>query len=372
MGLIRKNSDHQLLKPIVTGIISVLVLFVPLAYAHEANFEVKTTEDILRFCEFYFDEYEYLGLKTLVDQHPSFPNLRACSILYEHVAWKSTHEARDRVLISIIEKYLGNSDIVKERHIREYEKMPQWVKSDTQLWVNGYITDARFAYTIRSMLDANFIIPPNIDTRVKECLENICFKEEDFAKYQYTNKYGNTILEKYTIKSISDNGILVESHTTTREDIIKKEFLLNEQYKTPLTEICCKNHKFVFSIPVKTGNVIEGNFKIIGDTLYSFKDMARPAVIATNLENNTIAIIDKETGLLLSLNHEEKNIITVWEKTQLLDTNMFGSKPSINYEKMSIPKWWKTTTMWFSEGHISEREYMSALENIIARDILRV
>ncbi|PIW32834.1 MAG: hypothetical protein COW27_02745 [Nitrosopumilales archaeon CG15_BIG_FIL_POST_REV_8_21_14_020_37_12] len=72
------------------------------------------------------------------------------------------------------------------------------------------------------------------------------------------------------------------------------------------------------------------------------------------------------------MNHEEKNIITVWEKTQLLDTNMFGSKPSINYEKMSIPKWWKTTTMWFSEGHISEREYMSALENIIARDILRV
>lgn len=372
IGLISKNGDYQVLRLTITVITLTLVLFVPLAYAHDPNFEVKTTEDILRFCEFYFDEYEYLGMEALVDQHPNFPNLRACSMLYDHIAWKSTHEARDRVLISIIEKYLGNSEIVKERHIREYETMPQWIKSDVYLWVNGDITDARFAYTIRAMLESDFIIPPNIDTRTKECVENICFKEGDFAKYQYTNKYHNTISEKYMIKSISDNEILIESHTTTREDIIKKEFMLNEQYKTPLTEICCENHKFIFPVPGKTGDIVEDNFKIIGGTQYSVKDMSRQAVIAINSENNTTIIIDKETGLLLSSTHEEENITTTWEKTYLLDTNMFGSKSNINYEKMSIPEWWKTTTMWFSEGYVSEREYKSALENIIARDILRV
>ena len=50
----------------------------------------ETKEDILKFYEFYHQEYELLGLDVLVEQHPNFPNLRACSILYSHIVWKST------------------------------------------------------------------------------------------------------------------------------------------------------------------------------------------------------------------------------------------------------------------------------------------
>lgn len=51
---------------------------------------------------------------------------------------------------------------------------------------------------------------------------------------------------------------------------------------------------------------------------------------------------------------------------------MLGKLPSIHFDELSIPKWWKTTTMWFIDGHISEKEYLDALENLIARNILKV
>ena len=375
VGLISKNRQQSTLNLPIIGIVStllVVLLFVPNAYAHYPDFKVKTTEDILKFCEFYFDEYEYLGLENLVQQHQNLPNLRACAILYNNVAWNSTHEGRDLVLVAEIEKYLGESNHVKERHIEKYEKMPQWVKEDTKMWANGDSTDARFANDIRSMLSAKVIVPPNMDTRIKECVENICLKEGDFVKYRYTDKYGNTISEKYTVKSISEKGIIIKSQTISRDSKTDKEFFLNEQDKIPNSEKCCEKHKFIFPVPIRTDSMIENNLKLAGETIYTFGDMKRQSLIATDTENKITVIIDKETGLMLSSDYKEKNLVTVWKKTQLTDTNMFGEIPTIHYENMIIPKWWRTTTMWFVEGHITEQEYLSALENLIARSILIV
>lgn len=360
------------MKLVILGILSIIILFVPLAYAHDPDFDVKTPKDILKFCEFYYEEYELLGLNNLIEQHPNFPNLRACSILYEHLAWKSTHVARDKVLISIIEKYLGDSEFLKERHIREYNKMPEWVKIDTRLWVNGEISDSKFAYSIRSMLNANFLAPLNLSEKTEQCIENICLKEGDYAKYHYANKYGENISEKYTVKSITDKSIVIKSQIISQKEKTEKEFLLNEQKDINLNKACCENHRFIFPTPIKINQVLEGGFKVIGDTNYFIANTTRPSVIAMNQENMTTIIIDKETGLMLSSNHNENNIVIFWEKTELRETNLFGKTSAIHLENMSIPKWWKTTTMWYSEGHISEREYLIALENLIAREIIRV
>lgn len=356
----------------ISSALLVMLICIPSVYAHYPDFEVKTTEDILKFCEFYYDEYERVGLENLIQQHQKLPNLRACSILYEHVAWSSTHEGRDLVLIAEIEKYLGNADHLKERHIKEYEKMPRWIVKDAQMWANGDSTDARFANDIRSMLNAEVIVPPNIDNRVKECIESICLKEGDFVKYHYADKYSNNISEKYTVKSISDKGIIIKSKTISRDSTIENEFILNEQDKIPRSERCCEKHPFIFSVPIKTGSTIGQDLKVVGETMYTLGDTKRQSVIATDSENKITVIIDKETGLMLSSDQKEKNLVTMWEKTQLTDTNIFGKMPTIHYENMKIPKWWKTTTMWFVEGHITEREYLSALENLIARNILIV
>lgn len=103
-------------------------IMVPNVSASEPDFEIKTTKDILKFCEFFYDEYVTLGVETLTENHPNYPNLRACVILYEHIAWKSTHPLRDQVLIAEIEKYMGDSKDVKERHLRNSSTMPEWIK----------------------------------------------------------------------------------------------------------------------------------------------------------------------------------------------------------------------------------------------------
>lgn len=71
---------------------------------HQPDFNVNTVEDILEFCEFFYKEYLLLGLDDLSLQHKQFPNLRTCSILYDHIAWNSQHQLRDIVLIAEIEK----------------------------------------------------------------------------------------------------------------------------------------------------------------------------------------------------------------------------------------------------------------------------
>src|SRR3989338_7304724 len=131
---------------------SVGVSVVPSVFAHDPDFEIKTTKDILKFCEFYYEEYIYLGADTLAEQHQNQPNLRACEILYNHIAWKSTHPGRNAVLIAEIEKYLGDAKYIKERHIRNFDTMPWWIKNDARMWVRGEIKDTQFAYGIRTML----------------------------------------------------------------------------------------------------------------------------------------------------------------------------------------------------------------------------
>ncbi|MDX1595947.1 MAG: hypothetical protein R3327_03310, partial [Nitrosopumilaceae archaeon] len=195
----------MLLILLVLGVVSL-----PNAFAHYPTFPVKTVEDILDFCEFYYDEYLYLGMDNLLLQHPRFPNLRACGILYDHVAWSSTHPGRDLVLLNEIEKYLGDSNFLLERHLREFTSMPDWIKRDAQLWVDGMNKDNQYAYGIRAMLDNKVLSPEIIDNTVnRSCDSMVCLIEGDYVKYRYSNKYGDTIIEKFEILDKSPERILI-------------------------------------------------------------------------------------------------------------------------------------------------------------------
>jgi len=126
-------------------------------FGHNADFEISTSEDVLNVCEFFYEEYKLLGVDLLAQQHPNLPNIRGCVILYNHIAWNSTHEARNVVLIAEIEKYLGDSSYIKERHIDYSNIIPDWVKSEAQLWANYQSPDIGFAYAIRTLLEAGVL-----------------------------------------------------------------------------------------------------------------------------------------------------------------------------------------------------------------------
>lgn len=360
------------------GIILIVILalgFVslPNAFAHYPTFEIKTVEDILDFCEFYYDEFLYLGMDNLVLQHPRFPNLRACGILYDHVAWSSTHPGRDLVLMAEIEKYLGDSDYLMQRHLKEFTSMPDWIKRDAQLWVNGMNKDSQFAYGIRAMLENNVLSPKIIDNvSNRDCNNGTCIEENDVLKYAYSNKYGENIVEEFKILKKDSDGILVIVQRTSSEKRETLQFYLDKNLKTPTKQNCCNVEKFIFKIPIEMGMILNDTYQVVGKTTFFMDKTQREGWIAQSSDESDVLVIDKQTGLLLSEQNTKEEVVTFWEKTSLIETNVFQKSAGIQLEDMKIPKWWKTSTMWFLEGKFTESEYLQAMEYLIDKKILRV
>lgn len=374
------------MKIIIFGILLLIVIGsfnIQNSFGHNPGFEINSSEDILKFCDFFYEEYELLGVDDLIQQHPNFPNLRACVILYNHVAWNSTHQSRDLVLIAEIDKYLGDSSYIKERHIEYSDVIPDWIKREAQLWVNNENQDTGFAYGIRTLLEAGVI---TLDSNERKCIENeICVKENDFIKYSHFDKYGNNISIKHTFKSIEDNNfsvndsqitvkdskITIEVEKISKEGITREEIIVNREGIIKTNE-CCKNYEFVIPLPIKLGDSISENVKIIAETTHTFDNEVRPAWLASDLSGQNVKIIDKKTGLIFSYEFHETEVLTVGEETKIKDTNFFDTKYNMQSHQVVIPEWWKTTTYWLLEERISESEYLRALENIISRNILTV
>ena len=342
------------------------------SFGHQPDFEVKTVEDILDFCEFFYEEYGNLGMDNLLIQHPRFPNLRACEILYDHVAWNSQHQLRDVVLIAEIEKYLGSSDFAFDRHLQEFTTYPEWIKKDARMWVDGNIKDNQFAYGLRALIE-NDIISPEIIDNVSDrvCIEGLCIKETDYVIYSHTSKFENTSTEKYEINKIDSDGILIGSKIISEESVTTNQFYLDENNKISPEEKCCKTTKFLFKTPLEIGQTIENDLQIFGETEYSIGEVTRTGIFAQNGEGRTL-VIDKEIGILISEDYEITELVTEWERSELIETNIFEKTTGIQLYDMKIPKWVKTTTMWFLDGLISEAEYTQSMKYLIEEKFLIV
>lgn len=374
------------MKNIIFGIIAITILGsfnVQNSFGHDPNFEVNTSEDILKFCEFFYEEYGILGVDALTKQHTNYPNLRACIILYNHVAWNSSHQARDLVLISEIEKVLGDSNYIKERHVEYSDIIPDWIKREAQLWVNNENQDIGFAYGIRTMLDAGVI---TLKHEERSCIENkICFKEGDFIKYSFFDKYGNNISIKHTVKSIvnndfsgnneditvKDSEITIETEEISQDGVNKEEIILDSKGIIKTSE-CCEYYNYLLPLPISLGNSISENVKVTAETTYVLGDHVRPSWLASDPTGQNVKIVDKKTGLIFSYEFHETEVLTVGEFTKITDTNFFDSKYNMELHQTKIPEWWKITTSWLLDEKISESEYLRALENLILRNILTV
>lgn len=371
MKLISKNQNLVLLKTIVFGVLAILLisLNVQLVFAHNPDFEVTTAKDILKFCEFFYEEYQLLGSYDLAVQHPQFPNIRACVILYNHIAWNSTHEARDIVLISEIEKYLGDSSYIKERHIEHSDRFPEWIKKDAQLWIKNEKQDIDFAYGIRTMLEAGIL---KLDPIKRDCNNgDVCLKEGDFIKYSHFDKFGNVITIKHSVKEISNEQIIMNAEKISSEGITKKELILYKNGKIKTHE-CCEFYEFVLPVPINLGDIISDNVKIIGETTYTFENNIIKSWLASDTTGQNTKIIDKKTGLVFYQEHHDTKVLSVGDETKITDSSFFDAKYDLDSHQVIIPEWLKTTTMWLLDERISESEYLKALENLISRNILRV
>lgn len=375
MELISKTRKIRLLKISGIGIIGIIVIVLissfslQNSYGHDPNFQVSTTDDILKFCEFFYEEYELLGVESLSQQHPSFPNLRACVILYNHVAWNSSHQARDLVLIAEIEKYLGDSSYIKERHLEYSTIMPNWIKKEAQLWSYGQISNTDFAYGIRTMIDAGIIFSEN---REKKCNpNNLCFEEKDFMKYSHIDKFKNTITINHEVYSMDGDEIILKVDEVSKEGKVTKQMNLNYQGLIK-SEKCCKFYDFLIPTPLALGDTISKEMKILSDTTYEISKQDRPSWVARDSTGQNVKIIDKETGLVFSYENHETQVLSVGNYITITNTNFFDTKNHDESFEAEIPEWWKHTTRWLIEERISESEYMDGLEVLISKKILKV
>ncbi|MCE9651755.1 MAG: hypothetical protein K8Q89_01635 [Nitrosarchaeum sp.] len=354
---------------LIMVVIIIVVIGGHYAFAHEPNFEVKTTKDILKFCTFFYDEYRLLGPDDLAMQHPQYPNLRACGILYNNIAWNSTHPQRDTVLIAEIEKYLGDAAYIKERHIKNSEKIPIWLKDDAKMWANEEATDTLFVNGIRKMLE-DHVLNPSLKNTNRNCIEDkLCLMKSDFMKYSYSNKYGQYITQEFIVDTINKEGVLLNTQKNSKEDKEVSSISIDNQ-GTVQTEKCCIIEKFMFLTPINLGYMIMDNLKIVSDATYEFDGKTHQVWIAQNSEKQDMLIIDKQTGLVLSDSHKETGLTIKWEKVELMETNIFEKKYA--NDEFVIPKWFKTTTKWFLNNLISESEYIKATENLLERQIIRI
>ncbi|MGI0055989.1 MAG: hypothetical protein ACREAK_01300 [Nitrosarchaeum sp.] len=354
---------------VIVGVIGV-VIWMPNVFAHEPDFEVKTPKDILKFCEFFYDEYVFMGAEKLTEVHQMYPNLRACTILYNHVLWKSTLPEREKTLITEIKKYLGNIEYIKERHIRSSNSMPEWIKNDAKMWVRGETTDTLFAHGIKTMLE-DHILNLSLNNTGRECNENkLCIAKSNFMKYLYSDKYGQYITETFTVDSISADEIIIKTEKISRDGKEMTSININNNGTISENMKCCLIDKFIFLTPIDFGDLITPDLKVIGQTSYEFNGKIREGWIAQNSEKQDTVIIDKETGLVFSDIHRETGMTIRWEKTELIETDVFEKKYLT--DELVIPKWFKTVTMWLVDDLISESDYLNAIENLLERGILRV
>lgn len=90
--------------------------------------------------------------------------------------------------------------------------MPHEVITDTKRWADGKYKDSLQPYGVRALIDNNIISPKIIyNVSQRSCVEGICAKETDYVTYSYTSKYGNTVTEKFEVKKIDDDGIMIDS-----------------------------------------------------------------------------------------------------------------------------------------------------------------
>lgn len=372
MELISKTRKTRLLKTFSIWILAIVLISsfgLQNSYGHDPGFRVSTSEDILKFCEFFHEEYELLGIESLTQQHPSFPNLRACVILYNHVAWNSTHQARDLVLIAEIEKYLGDSNYIKERHLEYSTTMPNWIKKEAQLWAQGQISNTDFAFGIRTMIDAGIIFS---EIKDRECNpNNLCFEEKDFIKYSHIDKFNNAITIKHEVYSMDENEIILKINEVSKEEITTKQMNLDNQGLIE-SEECCKFYDYLIPTPLGLGDTISKEMKILSDTTYAIDKQDRPSWVARDSTGQNVKIIDKKTGLVFSYENHETKVLSVGNYIKITDTNFFDTKISNGSFEVKIPEWWKHPTRWLIEEKITDSEYLDGLEMLISKKLLKV
>ncbi len=333
----------------------------------------KEKISILQTCEKIYPDLQKLGNAKFRERYQYFDSFRDCVTLYNDSAWESTESDRTDRLILLLEKPI-QTKIIRDRS-NDTQSIPQWIRDDVKRWDRGDEKDNVLSYGIRYMMNSKIIKSENA-LDYKNCeSRDICLSQNDFVKYSIKNNDNNdTIILTHTFDAVSNNIVSViseesskNSKTVTNFQINKTSGLVKHDNK------CCTQYPFVHQIPMNLGTKInqEHSAEVVSEVIFSFKDLKRPSFVAKDKVGKYLEIIDKETGMVFFSKYQDKTK-RLLQTVQLVDTNIVKKDTTIRYDNMKIPPWFKNTVKWWTEGKISDSEYVAGISYLLKNDVLRI
>ncbi len=333
----------------------------------------KEKINTIQTCEKIYPDLQKLGNSKFRERYQHFDSLRDCITMYNDSAWDSIESDRTDKLILFLEKPV-QTKIIRDRS-DDIQSIPQWIKDDAKRWDRGDEKDNVLSYGIRYMMNSKIIKSDNA-LDYKNCTSgDICLSQNDFVKYSIKNNDSDdTVILTHTVDDISDDIISViseqstkNSKTVTSFQINKTSGLVNHGKK------CCSYYQFVHQIPMDLGTKINQEYsaEVVSEVIFSFNDLKRPSFVAQDKTGKYLEIVDKETGMVFFSKYQDRTRHLL-QTVQLVDTNIVKKDTTIRYDNMKIPPWFKNTVKWWTEGKISDAEYISGISYLLKNDVLRI
>lgn len=338
------------------------------SFAQDADSSIAT----IQHCEEIYPDLEMLGNAKFKQRYQYDKDLRSCIDMYNDMAWYTTDPDREQRLIAILEEQT-HSKMVRDRHA-ETESIPKWIKDDAIRWHQGKELDSILSYGIRYMINSNLLQAPIGAADQRYCEDEVCVSKGDYVTYSVTGSDRDQLTVKHTVQSVSDKAIVISAegvskYGRTSDHIqITKDGLLQSA-----DQRCCTGYQFLHKVPLEIGSKISSvkELAVESQVVFPFKGVQRPAFVAKEGTESYYEVVDSETGVVLFAKNSDR-IKKETTTTELVDTNMLSEDLRIRYEGMKIPSWFRSPVKWWSEGMISDAEYLSSISYLLKNNILQI
>ncbi|HEX9846026.1 MAG TPA: hypothetical protein VGA92_06125 [Candidatus Nitrosotenuis sp.] len=340
-----------------------------------AETPVGTDEKIIliQSCEKIYPDLEKLGTEKFRQRYQYHMNFRSCTILFNDLLWYSNDTDRTEKLVALLDKPTVPMP-VRDR-LTQSQTIPEWIKDDAIRWQQGKEKDTVFSYGIRYMITSDMIPALTNISDPNYCENRICAVQNDFLKYSIKNTgIQDVITLTHTFQNVNENSLIILAQEVSKSGKTTNTFQINEDGLASLADQkCCDYYRFMHKMPLQIGTKIGSTFdaQLTDEIVYPFMDQKRPALIAKDHTDSYYEIIDKQTGAVLFAKHQDRIRKTIWT-AELVETNIFTKDIKIQYEDMRIPPWFKNVVRWWTEGKITDTEYLSGLGYLIKHDVLYV
>jgi len=326
-------------------------------------------DDLVEECERIFPDLEILGKAKFEQRYLHHKYLRSCYVLYNDLVWYSDGPDRTQRLLELLKKPEQNTP-VRDRFVQS-DTVPQWIKDDATRWHQGKERDNIFSYGIRYMINSKMINTPISTFNPQSCQHGaFCVSKNDYIRYSIKdNQIDDVIMLTHTIGS-AGNSISVSAVEVSRDgkktDAIQVKndgFITGDQ----------NYYRFIHKMPIEIDTTIKSTFdiEVTDEILFTFKNTKREALLAWDKTKQYHEVIDKQTGVVLFAKQENRILKSVWT-AELIDTNVFTKEIKIQYEDMRIPPWFRTTVKWWTEGQISDTEYLDGIGYLLKNKVMTI